>query len=359
MRLTQLFVRRPSLVVVVCALVALAGTISMATLVKQKFPNIDFPSVFVSCYPGASPTEIRDAIVRPIEDAIAGAPNLDHMNSSIQNGQASIAATFTLDSNQTTDLVEVQRRVESTRSVLPSDLSPPSIRTFDPGQPTVVTLSLHRERCRAPRSPRSSTTTSSPSSSRSPASRTSTRTARSRRRSRSTSIRRRSRVRIRHRRRRGGHLEQQRARAGRHRVRARSRDGDRRARRRHRRRVGRQASLIRRIGRLDRRGVAHRSAGRNGFARRRPGRAGRRRVGGNVVGAGRNELAASIAQSASTSTLNPWSVSQRTVASATSRASATRPKRSAPIRTSAERRHHAQRAEDDRRERGRGRRERR
>ncbi|HEY1728900.1 MAG TPA: efflux RND transporter permease subunit [Candidatus Baltobacteraceae bacterium] len=143
MRLTQLFVRRPSLVVVVCALVALAGTVATATLVQQNFPNIDFPSVFVSLsYPGASPTEFRDAIVRPIENAIAGAPNLDHMNSSIQNGQGSIAATFSLDSNQTTDLVEVQRRVESTRSVLPNDLSPPSIRTFDPGQATVVTLSI-------------------------------------------------------------------------------------------------------------------------------------------------------------------------------------------------------------------------
>ena len=143
MRLTQLFVRRPSLVVVLCSLIALAGTISMASLVQQNFPNIDFPSVFVSLsYPGASPTEFRDSIVRPIENAIAGAPNLDHMNSSIQNGQASIAATFSLESNQTTDLVEVQRRVESTRSVLPTDLAPPSVRTFDPGQATVITLSV-------------------------------------------------------------------------------------------------------------------------------------------------------------------------------------------------------------------------
>ena len=95
MRLTQLFVRRPSLVVVLCSLIALAGTISMASLVQQNFPNIDFPSVFVSLsYPGASPTEFRDSIVRPIENAIAGAPNLDHMNSSIQNGQASIAASL-------------------------------------------------------------------------------------------------------------------------------------------------------------------------------------------------------------------------------------------------------------------------
>ncbi|MGH7330850.1 MAG: efflux RND transporter permease subunit, partial [Polyangiaceae bacterium] len=60
----------------------------------------------------------------------------------MQNGQGSIAATFSLDSNQTTDLVEVQRRVQSTRSVLPNDITPPSVRTFDPGQATVITLSV-------------------------------------------------------------------------------------------------------------------------------------------------------------------------------------------------------------------------
>ncbi|MBV8354602.1 MAG: efflux RND transporter permease subunit, partial [Candidatus Eremiobacteraeota bacterium] len=143
MRLTQLFVHRPSLVVVFCALVVLAGAFAAKTLVQQNFPNIDFPSVFVSMsYPGASPTEIRDSIVRPVEDAIAGAPNLDHMNASIQQGQATIGATFTLDSNQTTDLVQVQRRVQSTLAFLPTDMAPPTIRTFDPGQATVATLSV-------------------------------------------------------------------------------------------------------------------------------------------------------------------------------------------------------------------------
>ena len=93
-------------------------------------------------YPGAPPSELRDSIVRPIEDAIAGAPNLDHINTSIQQNQASISATFSLDSDQTTDLVEVQDRIETARAALPSDLPAPTVRTFDPAQATVVTLSL-------------------------------------------------------------------------------------------------------------------------------------------------------------------------------------------------------------------------
>ncbi len=143
MRLTQLFVNRPTLVFVLLATIVLAGIFAGATIVQQNLPNIDFPTVNVSVsYPGASATELRDSVVRPIEDAIAGAPDLDHINTTIQQNQASISATFRLDSNQTTDLVSVQDRVQSARSSLPADMPAPSIRTFDPAQATVVTLSL-------------------------------------------------------------------------------------------------------------------------------------------------------------------------------------------------------------------------
>jgi HAE1 family hydrophobic/amphiphilic exporter-1 len=73
-RITQLFVNRPPLVFVLITLVTLAGCFALATLVQQQFPNIDFPTINTSVsYPGASPSELRDSVVRPIEDAIAGA----------------------------------------------------------------------------------------------------------------------------------------------------------------------------------------------------------------------------------------------------------------------------------------------
>ena len=142
-RITQVFVNRPPLVFVMIALIALAGSFALATLVQQQFPNINFPVVSVSvAYPGASPSELRDSVVIPVEDAIAGAPKLDHLNTSIQQNQATITAVFTLDSNQTTDLTEVQNRVQTVQSALPADLPAPSVRTFDPSQLTVATLSL-------------------------------------------------------------------------------------------------------------------------------------------------------------------------------------------------------------------------
>ncbi|MGC1985949.1 MAG: efflux RND transporter permease subunit, partial [Candidatus Cybelea sp.] len=108
MWLTQLFVRRPTLVTVFLSLVLLAGTIAGFNLVKQQLPNYDVPSIQVQLtYSGASTTEMRDAIVRPLEDQIAGAPDLSYIETSIQPGQASIVAVFSLTSDQNTDLVQV------------------------------------------------------------------------------------------------------------------------------------------------------------------------------------------------------------------------------------------------------------
>jgi hydrophobic/amphiphilic exporter-1 (mainly G- bacteria), HAE1 family len=140
---TRLFVNRPTLVFVTLALVSVAGAIALATIVQQQFPNIDFPTISVrASYPGGSTTQIRDAIVKPIEDAIAGAPDLDHINTTVQQGQATISAVFTLTSNKTTDLVQVQQRVLLAQADLPSDMPAPTVATFDPSLATVVTLGV-------------------------------------------------------------------------------------------------------------------------------------------------------------------------------------------------------------------------
>ena len=141
MWLTGLFIKRPTLVTVFLALVLLAGTIAANVLVKQQFPNYDVPTIQISLtYPGGSTTEIRDAIVRPIEDQIAGAPDLQAIETAIQPGQATLVARFALTSDQNSDLVQIQGRVQNATRQLPSDLQTPTITIYDPSQAVVVSL---------------------------------------------------------------------------------------------------------------------------------------------------------------------------------------------------------------------------
>ena len=139
----ETFVDRPPLVTVLLCLVLLAGTISGLTLVAQQFPSSDVPSIQVLLsYPGASTTEMRDAIVRPLEDQLAGTPDLDTLETSIEPGQASIVAAFTLDSDPNDDLVQVQGRVQNAQHSLPNDVQAPQISVYNPSEAVVVTLNL-------------------------------------------------------------------------------------------------------------------------------------------------------------------------------------------------------------------------
>jgi hydrophobic/amphiphilic exporter-1 (mainly G- bacteria), HAE1 family len=141
MKFTRVFVERPTLVFVFLCLVLIAGTLSGFRLVKQQLPNYDVPSIQVLLtYSGASTTEMRDSIVRPLEDQIAGAPDLSYVETSIQPGQASIVAVFSLTSDQNTDLVQVQGRVQNSLHQLPNDLPTPQISIYNPSEAVVVSL---------------------------------------------------------------------------------------------------------------------------------------------------------------------------------------------------------------------------
>ena len=170
MSLTKIFVARPTLVFVLVSLMLFAGIVSLSTIVKQLFPNVSQPTVTIGVtYNGASVTEMRDNIVAPIEQNLAGTTDLQTFNSTVQQGQATISATFLITSDIATDLALTQKAVQASEKQLPTNLTPPTVSIRDPSESTVVTLprpafdetharptlALHRQRHRpAPRTDR-------------------------------------------------------------------------------------------------------------------------------------------------------------------------------------------------------------
>ncbi|HEY4441830.1 MAG TPA: efflux RND transporter permease subunit, partial [Candidatus Elarobacter sp.] len=150
MNVTALFVRRPTLIFVLLALMLLGGVMAATTLVQQQFPNVSQPTISIQVsYNGASTTVMRDSIVKPIEDALAGTQDLQTMSANIQSGQASISAAFYITSDQNTDLVNTQKALTQAEHNLPTDLQPPTVAIRDPSQAVVVTLSLNSSKLTA------------------------------------------------------------------------------------------------------------------------------------------------------------------------------------------------------------------
>jgi HAE1 family hydrophobic/amphiphilic exporter-1 len=143
MNLTRAFLKRSTLTFVFVALTLLAGVFSLRTLVVQQQPNTGQPTINVQVsYSGASTTDLQTEVAEPIEDQIAGAPYLDHIDTTIETGSVSISAAFALTSTDTENIANVEKALQAAQRQLPTAIQAPTIRVADPSEPNVITLSL-------------------------------------------------------------------------------------------------------------------------------------------------------------------------------------------------------------------------
>ncbi len=147
MNLTRLFLQRPTLVFVLVCVMLFAGILSLVTITKELFPDVSQPTITVQAsYNGASVTEMRDDIVAPIEENLAGTTDLQTINSVVQQGQAQISATFTISSNEATDLALTEKAVQASETELPTNMQAPTVNIRDPAQENVVTLAMYSKK---------------------------------------------------------------------------------------------------------------------------------------------------------------------------------------------------------------------
>jgi HAE1 family hydrophobic/amphiphilic exporter-1 len=145
--LTRLFIKRPTLVFVLVSLMIFAGVLSTMTIVKELYPDVSQPTVTINVqYNGASVTEMRDEIVQPIEQNLAGTTDLQTINSVVQQGQASISAVFDIKSDTATDLALTNKAVQASEKELPTNITPPTVGLNDPTESTVVVLALYSKK---------------------------------------------------------------------------------------------------------------------------------------------------------------------------------------------------------------------
>ncbi len=144
MWLTRFSIGRPIIVVMFFIALGVFGLISFAKLGRSLNPNVTFPIVVVTAdYPGASPAEMERLVIKPIEDQIDGIDNLDRMSATAQQGTAAVVVQFKIDTNLDFAAIDVQRRVDTARVYMPTDLDPPLVdKSAGSQQAPILTLAL-------------------------------------------------------------------------------------------------------------------------------------------------------------------------------------------------------------------------
>src|SRR6202022_900773 len=77
------------------------------------------------------------------EDQLDGIDNLDKMSATAQEGRAVVVVQFKLDTNLDYAAIDVQRRVDTARVYMPTDLDPPSVDKSEGSQQApILTLAV-------------------------------------------------------------------------------------------------------------------------------------------------------------------------------------------------------------------------
>src|ERR671936_2585934 len=128
MRLTDLFVKRPVLAIVVNLVILIAGLQSIRSLSVRQYPRSDIAVVRVSTiYVGANADLVRGFITTPLERVIASADGIDYMESSSAQSLSTITAHLRLNYDTNAALTQIQAKVAQVRNDLPPEAEAPII----------------------------------------------------------------------------------------------------------------------------------------------------------------------------------------------------------------------------------------
>ena len=95
MSLTKLALQRPLTMLMILLSLLIMGYQGYNRLLLDSFPKVDFPFVTISVFfPGASPEDVEELVIKPIEDAVATISGIDELNSTAVEGVGNVTIAF-------------------------------------------------------------------------------------------------------------------------------------------------------------------------------------------------------------------------------------------------------------------------
>jgi len=122
---SEFFVRRPIVAIVIAVLMTLVGGVCILSLPIAQYPQIAPPEIQVRThYTGADALTIEQSVAAPIEQQMSGVDNMNYMYSINANtGDMRMIINFDIGTDANIDQVLAQLRVSQAQSQLPADVN--------------------------------------------------------------------------------------------------------------------------------------------------------------------------------------------------------------------------------------------
>ena len=142
-RIVEWAVSNTRIVIALIAVVIIAGIIAFIAIPKEAQPDIPIPMLLVQVsYPGISPEDSERLLVKPLETGLRSVEGLKTITARAYSGFAVIMLEFDVNFNKAKALADVRAQVDETRSLLPQEANPPSVREFNIALQPVISVAL-------------------------------------------------------------------------------------------------------------------------------------------------------------------------------------------------------------------------
>ncbi|HET6469459.1 MAG TPA: efflux RND transporter permease subunit [Geminicoccaceae bacterium] len=137
---------RSRAVLLVLALVLIAGTIAYQGIPKEAEPDVQIPIVYVSLsHEGISPEDAERLLVRPMETALRTVEGIKELRSLASEGHASVTLEFEVGTDINRALTDVREEVDRAKADLPADTDEPVVEEVNLALFPVLVVTLSGE----------------------------------------------------------------------------------------------------------------------------------------------------------------------------------------------------------------------
>ncbi len=144
MSLSEPFIRRPVMTVVLTVSAILFGVLAYLNLPVNDLPAVDYPVIQVQVnYPGATPETMANNVATPLERQFMQIPGLELVTSSSGQGRTSFVLQFALSKSLDAAATDVQAAISQAQGQLPIDLpAPPTFSKTNPNDQPILYVAL-------------------------------------------------------------------------------------------------------------------------------------------------------------------------------------------------------------------------
>lgn len=142
MNITEISIRRPSLIMVLFGLFTLLGIIGYRNLGYELMPDFNQPVVVIkTAYPGADPSEVETSVSRKIEDALSNLEGVDFLVTKSLPNASVIIANLKYGTDLDKTMQDAQRYIDNIRKDLPKDILSPEMSKVSPNDLPIISIS--------------------------------------------------------------------------------------------------------------------------------------------------------------------------------------------------------------------------